>query len=190
MNEEKIRNCFTEVEEGVNAEFNKVTVKCFDSTNNAFSMDCEGNLVVNSIRTREEVFLHDIIDAIYPVGSLYFSMNEVNPETFLTGTWERIQNQFLLASSSTYPVGTTGGSIGHHHTLNNAYARIGCARGVMYYHRKYGTAINYNQTVDDPSFSHTDRQANQNVGTSLDGRTDNTSLLPPYIAVSIWKRVA
>ncbi len=148
MNEEKIRNCFTEVEEGVN------------------------------------------IDVIYPLGSLYFSMNEVNPGTFLNGIWKRIQNQFLMAASSTYPVGTTGGTIGHHHTLNNAYARIGCAQGVMYYNRKYGTAIPYNQTIDSPKMSHTDRQVNQNLATSLDGRTDNTSLLPPYLAVSILKRVA
>lgn len=34
MNEEKIRNCFTEVENGVNAEFNKVTMKCLNSSNN------------------------------------------------------------------------------------------------------------------------------------------------------------
>ncbi len=190
MNEEKIRNCFTEVEEGVNAEFNKVTVKCFDSTNNAFSMDCEGNLVVNSLRTREDTVLYDLIDAIYPIGSLYFSMNELDPGTFLKGTWERIQNQFILAASSTYPVGTTGGDLSHNHTLGNGYARIGCTQGIMHYNRKYGTSIAYNQSIVSPAVDHKNNQVNTNVGTSLDGRTDNTSILPPYIAVCIWKRVA
>ena len=44
--DEKFYNdCFTEIEEGkVNAEFNKATLKCFDSKDNKFSMDCEGNL--------------------------------------------------------------------------------------------------------------------------------------------------
>ena len=44
------KNCFTEVEEGkINAEFNKLTIKCLNSSNNNFSLDCDGNLVVNSI---------------------------------------------------------------------------------------------------------------------------------------------
>ena len=51
------------------------------------------------------------IDMIYPVGSIYMSVNNVSPGTFLPGTtWEQIQDRFLLAAGSTYTAGGTGGS--------------------------------------------------------------------------------
>ena len=56
-----------------------------------------------------------ILDAIYPVGSIYLSTASTNPGTFLGGTWSRIQDRFLLGCSSTYPAGTTGGAATHRH---------------------------------------------------------------------------
>ena len=32
----------------------------------------------------------DLLNWIYPVGSIYMSVNDVSPSTFLGGTWERI----------------------------------------------------------------------------------------------------
>lgn len=46
---------------------------------------------------------------IYPVGSIYISVNEVNPSELFGGTWEKIQDKFLLASGSSYTIGATGG---------------------------------------------------------------------------------
>ena len=40
--------------------------------------------------------------AVYPVGSIYLSVNNVNPGTIFGGTWEQIQDRFLLAAGSTY----------------------------------------------------------------------------------------
>ena len=53
------------------------------------------------------------IDQIYPVGSLYFSVNNTNPGTLFGGTWERIEDKFLLCAGSTYAPGTTGGAASH-----------------------------------------------------------------------------
>ena len=50
------------------------------------------------------------IDNIYPIGSLYFSVNNIDPGTLFGGTWERIQDKFLLCAGETYEAGTTGGS--------------------------------------------------------------------------------
>lgn len=101
------KDCFTEVDEGINAKFNKVTMKCFNSINNAFSMDCEGNLVVNTITTKESSEVNSItLSDVYPVGSIYMSVSATNPSTLFGGTWEQIKGYYLYAGSEI----ETGGS--------------------------------------------------------------------------------
>lgn len=76
--------------------------------------------------TKEYVF-----NAVYPVGSIYMSVNPVNPEDLFGGIWEQIEGQFLLGASSSYTLGSTGGSadavvvshthpqVAHTHTVGN-----------------------------------------------------------------------
>lgn len=52
----------------------------------------------------------DILNAVYPVGSIYMSTQNTSPATFLGGTWEQIQDRFLLAAGSSYTAGNTGGA--------------------------------------------------------------------------------
>lgn len=52
----------------------------------------------------------NIVDMIYPVGSIYMSVNNVSPATLFGGTWVQIQDKFLLASGQKYTNGNTGGS--------------------------------------------------------------------------------
>ena len=44
-----------------------------------------------------------------PVGSIYMSVNNINPANFFGGKWEQIKDRFLLACGSTYSNGSTGG---------------------------------------------------------------------------------
>lgn len=62
-----------------------------------------------SIRAVREA-VNDNWLTIYPVGSIYMSVNNVNPSTIFGGTWQQIKDKFLLASGDTYNNGTTGGS--------------------------------------------------------------------------------
>ncbi len=50
---------------------------------------------------------------IYPVGSIYMSVNNTNPTTLFGGTWEQIKDTFLLSAGDTYSAGTTGGEATH-----------------------------------------------------------------------------
>ena len=54
--------------------------------------------------------LSTMADMIYPVGSIYMSVNNTNPGTLFGGTWEQIQGKFLLGQSSGHAGGSTGGA--------------------------------------------------------------------------------
>lgn len=77
----------------------------------------------NSIHTGQEIDQYstasNIINLIYPVGSIYISVNSTSPTTLFGGTWEQIQGQFLLGCNSTYTAGSTGGSASHVHSTSN-----------------------------------------------------------------------
>ncbi len=54
------------------------------------------------------------MDDIYPVGSVYLSVNNVNPATLFGGTWKLIADgRCLIGASKTYPLGSTGGEAEH-----------------------------------------------------------------------------
>lgn len=57
--------------------------------------------------------------SIYPVGSIYMSVNNVNPSTIFGGTWQQIKDRFLLSSGDTYISGNTGGSATNTLSVNN-----------------------------------------------------------------------
>ena len=50
------------------------------------------------------------IPSVYPVGSIYMSVNSTDPSTLFGGSWEQIQDRFLLASGVSHSAGSTGGS--------------------------------------------------------------------------------
>lgn len=55
----------------------------------------------------------DLLSAIYPVGSIYMSTNNVDPRALFGGTWEQIKDRFLLSAGNSYKVGATGGEATH-----------------------------------------------------------------------------
>lgn len=61
---------------------------------------------------------NSLLDKFYPVGSIYISVNSTNPDALFGGTWEQIQEKFLLSAGETHKAGTTGGEFTH--TLTTA----------------------------------------------------------------------
>lgn len=62
--------------------------------------------------------MNAIANIIYPVGSIYMSVNATSPETLFGGVWEQLKDRFLLGSGDTYSAGTTGGEATHTLTTN------------------------------------------------------------------------
>lgn len=117
--------------------------------------------------------LDGILDKLYPVGSVYISVNEVDPATLFGGSWERIKDVFLLGYSETYPLGSTGGEASHiltvdempthEHTVVSSASMTGGGDG---------TDVSY---ILEPT----------DIG---GGQAHNN--MPPYLAVNMWKRIA
>lgn len=103
------KDCFTKAGNNINLEVNNASIDCITSRNNKFSLDSDGNLVVNSITTNQssqQFTKEQICNFIYPIGSVYMSINSTSPANLFGGTWSRINGYYLYAGTG----GTTTGS--------------------------------------------------------------------------------
>ena len=102
---------------------NDLTINSLSSKNNSFSIDANGNLSVNSITSKVAQTQVTDFNKIYPVGSIYMSVNNTNPSTFFGGTWNAIaQGRTLVGVDTTQTefntVKKTGGEKTHKLTVN------------------------------------------------------------------------
>lgn len=51
----------------------------------------------------------NIWETIYPVGSIYMSVNSTSPAQLFGGTWTQLKDRFLLGAGDNYSNGATGG---------------------------------------------------------------------------------
>ena len=136
----------------------------------------------------------ELVDLIYPVGSIYLSINNTNPGTLFGGTWEQIKDRFLLACGSTYNNGSTGGSATHIHSTGNHTLTV----DEMPSHNHPGIFKYTNQSGGWYArlFLGTDGKQLENEGKTGGGKphnhgnTGSTNHMPPYLAVYMWKRTA
>lgn len=116
------------------------------------------------------------IDA-YPVGSIYMSVNSTSPATLFGGTWQRIQDRFLIAAGSTYKAGGTGGEATHTLTVNEMPSH---SHG-LYASDMTGTRSNVYR------YGEYSQETVQSKSTGGNAAHNN---MPPYLAVYVWKRTA
>ena len=139
--------------------------------------------------------LIDLLNAIYPVGSIYISTNNNSPQNFLGGTWVRIEGRFLLGAGSGYGAGSTGGEAthtlttgempGHAHTVR-VYS--GVTNGGYSYVAKAGS--NYVTSTSTAVTASGSSYSVGNIGTAENGSGQAHNNMPPYLAVYIRKRTA
>ncbi len=51
----------------------------------------------------------NLLDIVYPVGSVYITFSDVSPVDSIGGSWEKIDGKFLQSSSETDSLNSTGG---------------------------------------------------------------------------------
>lgn len=118
----------------------------------------------------------------YPVGSIYMSVNNINPSEFFGGTWEQIKDRFLLACGSTYKNGTTGGEASHQLTVNEMPSHS---------HTKNSVGWTGSGGFWVGSGTYTTLDFDKDTGlTGYTGGNQAHNNMPPYLAVYVWKRTA
>lgn len=123
-----------------------------------------------------------LIDFIYPVGSIYMSVNDTNPHDLFGGTWEQIKDRFLLACGSNYSAGTTGGEATHKLTVNEMPSHN---------HTAVSTS-GENGSVSLYPFTMVEKNSNIvdiNVIRPAGGNQAHNNM-PPYLVVYMWQRTA
>ena len=119
---------------------------------------------------------------LYPVGSIYMSVNSTNPSNYFGGIWEQIKDRFLLACGDIYSNGATGGEATHKLTLDEMPRHQPQALLNTGDSNIHGSGINW-QVVYNGRFYGGDM-----IKTYGGDKAHNN--MPPYLAVYIWKRVA
>lgn len=150
----------------------------------------------------------DYWKTVYPVGSIYMSVNETSPAALFGGTWEQIKGRMLIGTGTpeanddgTSPgsynmaLGSKGGSSTqrltdpaqnayHQHTSGNTNKM-----GNIGYHAsepdENSTEANFAVLYDFLS-----PRTDLYLQTSYSGEGAPFGIMNPYIAVNMWKRVA
>ena len=77
----------------------------------------EGNFYKASVGDGNKFLVKsDLLNLLYPVGSIYMSVKDSSPAEILGGEWERLQDRFLVGAGNSYAVNATGGASSHAHT--------------------------------------------------------------------------
>lgn len=150
----------------------------------SWELKVKGRLTVGGMEL-VELFKEINLELNYPIGKLYISEDDADPGTFLGGTWERVEDTFLLAAGTIYAAGTTGGDATHtltvdempshsHESLNGGGYGNHFAAGSS---GVYVVSANKNITAYTPYTTATGGGAAHNN-------------MPPYLAVYVWRRIA
>ena len=141
--------------------------------------------VDNLVSTLTEQYA-SIIDIVYPVGSIYMSVNAADPSKLFSGTaWEKLEGRFLLGSSSTYANGATGGEATHALTIDE-----------MPEHRHSIAYPNAGGPYGDANISYPESSGTEKTWlaemckTQSAGGSAAHNNMPPYLVVNMWKRIS
>ena len=153
--------------------------------------------------------LSQIWRSIYPIGSVYIAVNNIDPSVVFGGTWVKIKDRFLLASGDVYNNGVTGGEAAHvltqGETSNHFHLENG---GTSELHISSTDLVYLNDTnlARDGYISETPTTLSAIASSAMDRRSNTTppwspnadeplfgeahNNMPPYLVVNVWQRTA
>lgn len=135
-------------------------------------------------------------DMIYPVGSIYMSVNNVSPSNLFGGTWEQIKDRFLLSAGDTYEAGATGGEATHKLTVDEMPSHGHSVRvdwtDIEAIRKKNTVVVNGSTAVTANTSGTVAGSMGIDRGTDCKstGGSQAHNNMPPYLTVYVWKRTS
>lgn len=126
-----------------------------------------------------------LLDFVYPVDSIYISYSHKNPEALFGGKWERLTEAFLWAADENAPIGPTDdGEKTHTLTASEMPShthelKLTSTSGTGDYTTSY---VAYTKTGGTA-------YENDNAMVAAGGGLAHNNM-PPYMNVSVWRRIA
>lgn len=143
-----------------------------------------------------EIHGKKLIDYIYPIGSIYMSVNATSPANLFGGSWTQLKDRFLLGAGSTYTAGSTGGAATHKLTVaempsHNHSFKDGSHTFLWGQNKTNNVYLNNASAVAGKTPGNS-AMTSQNIwnSTNSSGNTSAHNNMPPYLAVYMWKRTA
>lgn len=185
--------------------------------NNANRLTVNGDLAINSVKENTsstkilvnggntvmyrdwDKLVNSIKSAMYPVGSVYITYNNVNPGTFLGGTWERFGQGRTLVGEGTGNDGSTsmsfttaGDTGGKYKSTHYHVTSFGWDMNAFYAGKPDGAKNgDYNRTSVIPNGYIINAGSSQTSQSRLNWTDDRTiNHVQPYIVVFFWRRTA
>lgn len=124
-----------------------------------------------------------VLSAVYPIGSIYMSVNSTSPAELFGGAWERIEDTFLLAAGTNHAAGQTGGEETHTLTVNEMPSHTHSA---WFYSASGNKSFGYN--YGNKGYVSQEIETSSGIANNGGGAAHNN--MPPYLAVYVWKRTA
>ncbi len=119
-----------------------------------------------------------LMDQVWPVGSIYMSLDATDPAVRFGGVWERIQDAFLLAASDAHPAGERGGE-----------AEVTLTQEQMPKHSHSIRCMEIGSGVTDTYiFARPYESSGDDSQTSAVGGNRPHNNMPPYLSVYMWRR--
>ena len=115
INASTLNSRFTEMANTLNSALNEKTgtivrVKNSNGEYNAMDVNFDSD---PQTQINERVKYSDLLNKIYPIGSIYISTVNTSPNDLFGGTWVQLQDKFLIGAGNTYELGTIGGEASH-----------------------------------------------------------------------------
>lgn len=131
----------------------------------------------------------NLLDIIYPVGSVYITFSATSPVDAVGGIWELLKDTFLYSSANA--TGTTGGEKTHLLTIDEMPShQHGIFHPIIVPWQNYIHTV-WNHMQGTASGQDVYGEANADVvKTTNTGNSKAHNNMPPYITVYIYRRTA